>query len=254
MKAIKKTNILKYLCLLLCFSFINSFFAQNINEQTTQIESNIQEEIQASPRPAPAPQPVVPAKPDALKLYREGRDFETIQKYSEARERFLKSAEVCRQELKENSRNIESYVVLGWSLIRLEQYKEVVTISNTALTISPKENRIIESLAEAYFYLDNYTESLKLFEQYVNALPNGDRASTAYFFVGDIYRLTQKYEHADIAYSIAIRKSPGIALWWYRLGMVRELAGKKAEAKVAYNKALEYRPIYQEASDALRRL
>ena len=204
--------------------------------------------------PTPTQQPPVQEKPDALKLYREGRDFESRDNYSAAREKFLESANVCRQELKENSRNIESYVVLGWALIRLQQYNETVSISKTALEISPREYRIIETLAEAYFYLDNYTESLKLFEQYVNALPNGDRASTAYFFMGDIFRLTKKYEHADIAYSLAIQKSPGIALWWYRLGMVRELAGKKTEAKSAYERALQYRPIYQEASDALRRL
>lgn len=248
-----KSNNKSVLCIFLILSLlVFTVIAQEENEQTEFLNQNIFTTVPAQETQEPLP--IVQKKRDALELYREGRDLEAAQKMALAREKYLASAEVCRQELKENSRNMESYVVLGWALLRLEQYKETVTISNSALTINPKESRIIETLAEAYFYLDNYTESLKLFEQYVNALPNGERASTAYFFVGDIYRLTGKYEHADIAYSIAIRKSPGIALWWYRLGMVRELAGKKTEARLAYTKALEYRPIYQEASDALRRL
>ena len=247
MKKIKTIHSLKILLVVFGLALVHVLCAEENVDLTIQSNSLVQENAQRAVKPSLV-------KLDALELYREGRALESAQRYADARKKYLKSAEVCREEIKENSRNIESYVVLGWSLIRLEQYSEAIKISNTALTISPKENRITETLAEAYFYLDNYTESLKLFEQYVNALPNGDRASTAYFFIGDIYRLKGKYEHADIAYSMAVRKSPGIALWWYRLGMVRELAGKKEEAKIAYGKALEYRPIYQEASDALRRL
>lgn len=236
------------LCAALCVC--SSVFAQDTSVEQDPVPV-VQEQTQYRPV---SPAPVVQEKPDALKLYREGRDLESAGKTSEARAKYQRSADVCRLELKENSKNIESFVVLGWALIRLGQYSEVISISNEALKISPREYRIIESLAEGYFYADNYTESLKYFEQYLHALPNGDRASTAYFFVGDIFRLTGRYEHADIAYSTALVKTPNMALWWYRLGSVRELAGKKAEAKAAYEKALQYRPIYQEASDAIRRL
>lgn len=247
---IMNRRIIKVAALCTAFCVCSFVFAQDSSGEEEPAPV-VQEQTQYRPvSPAPAAQ----EKPDALKLYREGRDFETAGKTSEARAKYQRSADVCRLELKENSKNIESYVVLGWALIRLGQYTEVISISNEALKISPREYRIIESLAEGYFYIDNYTESLKYFEQYLHALPNGDRASTAYFFVGDIFRLTGRYEHADIAYSTALIKSPNMALWWYRLGSVRELAGKKAEAKAAYEKALQYRPIYQEASDAIRRL
>ena len=251
MKRLIKTAVC--VAMLCVCSFV---FAQEISQEQEADPAVQEQQLYRSPTPAaPAqPEPVVQERPDALKLYREGRDLETAGRTSEARTKFQRSAEVCRQELKANSKNIESFVVLGWALIRLGQYSETITVSQEALKINPREYRIIESLAESYFYVDNYTEALKYFEQYLNALPNGDRASTAYFFVGDIFRLTGRYEHADIAYSTALLKTPNMALWWYRLGSVRELAGKKTQAKAAYEKALQYKPIYPEASDGIKRL
>lgn len=193
-------------------------------------------------------------KPDALQLYRDGRNFDSMGQTEQARAAFQQSVDVCKQELVQNSKNIESYVVLGWSLIKLEKYQEAIKISQEALKISPKEYRVIETLGEAYFYVDNYTESLKMFEQYVNGLPNGERYATAYFFVGEIYRLTRKYEHADIAYCMALKKEPSISLWWYRLGRSREDGGNRAGAKQAYEQALKIRPNYPDASSGLKRV
>lgn len=226
--------------------------ASVLTELQTQ---TVQQAPTVSESPTVPQAPVVQAeKPDALKLYREGRDYDTEGNSSKAREKYESSVAVCRLELKENSKNIESYVVLGWSLIRLGQYNEVISISKGALKISPREYRIIENLAEGYFYIDNYEQALTFFEQYLTALPNGERSSTVYFFMGDIYRLSGRYEHADIAYSAALQKSPNMPLWWYRLGSVRELSGKKAEAKTAYEKALHLKPVYPEARDALNRV
>jgi cytochrome c-type biogenesis protein CcmH/NrfG len=90
-------------------------------------------------------------------------------------------------------------------------------------------------------------------QRYVNALPQGDRASVAYFFIGEIYRLSGKWRHADIAYTTAVRLEPGSALWWYRLGSVRESAGENAFAVEAYERALTLNPNYREASEALTR-
>jgi tetratricopeptide (TPR) repeat protein len=193
-------------------------------------------------------------KKDALKLYNLGRDYESAGDMVSAEARFLESAEVCRTELKENSRNIESYVVLCWDLIRLKNYREAVNMCNEALKINAKEYRIIETKGEAYFYLDNYTESLKCFETYLSGLPNGARNVVAMFFVAEAYRLMGKYEHADIAYCMALNKDPRNALYWFRLGRSRESANNKAGAKEAYTNALKYRANYPEAQEALKRV
>ncbi|MGP1587453.1 MAG: tetratricopeptide repeat protein [Treponemataceae bacterium] len=199
-------------------------------------------------------------KLDALVLYRKGRSLESQGDFTGAKEAFQKSVEVCQQELKVKPNNIESYVVLTWSKLRLEgpngkpDYKGTIVDCQNALKINPKEYRIIETMAEAYFYDDNYKESLKYFEQYVNGVPREERVATAYFFMGEIFRITHRYEHADIAYCTALQKEPTVALWWYRLGRARESNGNKLGAKNAYQNALKYKPNYQDASDALKRV
>jgi len=109
-------------------------------------------------------------------------------------------------------------------------------------------------MGEAFFYLEDYTRSLSYMQRYTNALPQGDRASVAYFFSGEIYRITQKYHHADIAYTTALRFQPNLALWWYRLGSVREEIGDKNPAIDAYRQALRINPNYNEAKNGLERL
>jgi len=191
---------------------------------------------------------------DALVLYRNGRNMEQAGKIENANAYYNESVAVCKNELLLNDRNIESYVVMCWSLFRLKKYNEVVENSLKALKINPNEYRIIENLGETYFYLDRYSESLRNLERYVDTLPNGDRAATAYFFMGEIYRIEGKNHHADIAYSHAVKKEPSIALWWYRLGIAREKAGNPEKAKEAYKKALTLKPSLREAEQALNRL
>ena len=187
-------------------------------------------------------------------LYKNGRTMEQQGRTEEAKTYYSEAVSICRNELLLNDKNIESYVVMCWALFRLQKYNEVVDNSMKALKINPNEYRIIENLAETYFYLDRYSESLRNLERYVDALPNGDRTATAYFFMGEIYRIEGKNHHADIAYSHAVKKEPSIALWWYRLGIAREKAGNPEKAKEAYKKALALKPAYREAEQALNRL
>ena len=192
--------------------------------------------------------------PDALSAYRAGRSLESSGKIDAAYDKFKEASDICLAELQENSRNMESYVVLCWSFFRMGKYQESLDYSKKALKINPNEYRIIENLGETYFYLKNYSESLKCFEEYVDNLPHGDRISSAYFFIGEIYSIGKKPNHADIAYSYAVYKDPGMALWWYRLAAVREEALNHEGAKQAYMRALSLDSSYTAARNALSRL
>ncbi len=192
-------------------------------------------------------------KPDALKLYRNGRDLEATGRAADAAEAYRQAIEVCRQDLEANGKNMDAYTIKTWALIRLGKYQDTVDTCLEALKIT-NDYRIVETLAEGYFYLGRHKDSLKQFEKYVDAAPRGERVSTAYFFIGEIFRLGKEYNHADIAYSTAVYYEPGLSLWWYRLATVKETVGDKAGAKAAYERALKLRPDYREATEGLSRV
>jgi len=192
-------------------------------------------------------------KPDALKLYRNGRDLEAIGRTQDAQEAYVQAIEVCKQDLLDNPKNMDAYTIYSWSQMRLGKYRDAVNTATEALKINT-DYRIVETLAESYFYLGSHKESLKNMEKYIDAAPKGERISTAYFFVGEIYRLGKQYNKADIAYSAAVLLEPAISLWWYRLGTVRETVGDKKGASDAYQRAIKLRPDYKDATEGLNRV
>jgi len=190
----------------------------------------------------------------AMDNYRLGRDMEILNRISEANAYYNEAVRQCLAEVSGNTASRTTYIVLTWTLQRQRKYSEVVTWGERGLKIFPDEYRIMETMGEAFFYLDDYTRSLSYMQRYTNALPQGDRVSVAFFFSGEIYRITQKYLHADIAYTTALRFEPNLALWWYRLGSVREEIGDKNHAVDAYQQALRINPNYNEARNGLARL
>ncbi|MEW5814734.1 MAG: tetratricopeptide repeat protein [Spirochaetota bacterium] len=172
---------------------------------------------------------------DALELYRKG-------KYEEA-------IAVCLQELEVMPRRMDAYVVLGWSLLRLERYQEAFDNAAKGYQTAPNDHRLIEILGESNFYLGKHQEALKYLEEYAVLAPTGDRIETVYYLMGEIYIQLGEYNHADIALSTALYYSPNVARWWARLGYAREMAKDYQWALDAYNKALN---LNSSLTDAIR--
>ncbi|HPE36251.1 MAG TPA: tetratricopeptide repeat protein [Spirochaetales bacterium] len=173
------------------------------------------------------------AKPDALKLYREG-------KYDQARA-------VCLAEIEQAPGNMESYVVLGWSLLALGRYADAELYGTRAYESIRRDPRIVEILGEAAYHQGKNDQALERFEQYVNLLPDGERLGTVYFFMGEIYLRQELWSHADIAFRTAVQYEPGKAAWWTRLGYAREKNRDWTWALEAYEKALELDPAAKDA-------
>ncbi|GMO24515.1 MAG: tetratricopeptide repeat protein [Termitinemataceae bacterium] len=193
------------------------------------------------------------SRPDALASYRLGRDLENQGKNEDANTRYNEAVRICLDEIKSANATIDTYTVLTWTLNRQKKYNEVIVRGNEGLKIEI-DYRIIETMGEAYFYLGNFPSSLQSMQRYTNALPQGDRASVAYFFMGEVYRYQKKFNYADIAYTTAVKLTPDSALWWFRLGLVREAAGNNQSALEAYNKALQVDPNYAQAKNAVANL
>lgn len=189
-----------------------------------------------------------------LREYRIGRDLEAQGRWDEANTRYETAIALTLEEISNKNINKDTYAVLTWSFQRQKKYRDVIDYGKQALKRDAKDYRVMETMGEAWFYLGDYKESIRLMQKYVDALPQGERVSVAYFFMGETYRILKKLNHAEIAYTTSVRLEPSMPLWWYRLGLARELLEDKSGAKAAFNKALSLWPSYKDAKAALARV
>ena len=167
-------------------------------------------------------------KPDALELYRANR--------------FAEAVKVCQQELAVSPNNIDSYVVMGWSYLRLQQFSDALSVGQKATVISPNDPRVVQIIGEADVFLGKIVEALTNLEEYVALRPGGDRIARVYWLMGECYIRLKEYQNADIAISTAVYYEQNNALWWARLGYTRELANDLLWARDAYARALKLDP------------
>ncbi len=191
--------------------------------------------------------PAAPARADALLLYKQGRDLESAGKMAEASAKYRESVAVCDRELAVDPTRMDSYTVKCWSLFRLERYREVIDLGAAGLKVK-FDARIVEVMGEAYFHLGDDLNALRYLQRYLdNVGEYGDRVTTAYFYMAESYARQKRYDHADIAYSFALYREPGIARWWYRYASVAEALGEYRRAYDLYSRALKLSPALTEA-------
>lgn len=178
-------------------------------------------------------------KPDALRLFVDG-------KYDEARR-------ACLAEISSTPNNVDSFVVLSWSLVALGRYADAENYALKGYAIR-RDPRLTETLGETAYFLGRNDAALKNFQNYVGAVNEGGRVGTAYYYMGEIYMRLGRFSHADIAFSTALQYTPGSAKWWARLGYAREKFGDIANSLLAYNKALSIDPRLQDATDGVSRV
>ena len=181
-------------------------------------------------------------KKDALVLYQNKNYKEAIA--------------VCEDEIKSDPNRVDSFVVLCWSLIGNREYARAEQRAYDGLKLSRYDIRLIEVLGEAKYYLGKNNEALKQFQEYISIAPDrtGSRVGLAYYFMGEIYIRQTKFQHADIAFTAAVRKDPLNDAWWTRLGYAREMAGHYAERLTAYEEALKLNPSKTDATRGKERV
>lgn len=214
-------------------------------------------QVAQAPAPAAQPQTTAPAaqqRADALLLYKQGRDLEIAGKRTEAIARYREAVTVCDRELAADATRMDSYTVKCWSLFRLGSYRDVVSVGTAGLKVK-YDARIVEVMGEAYYYLGDDANTIKYLQKYIETSGEwADRVSTAYFFMAESYMRQKKFDHADIAYSMATHRDPGIARWWMRYASAVEALGEYARASELYSKALKLSPALEEAKQGLARV
>ncbi|MDR0643125.1 MAG: tetratricopeptide repeat protein [Treponema sp.] len=190
----------------------------------------------------------------AVQNYRIGRDLEANGRMGEANRYYDEAVRQCLDLVSRNAADRDTYAAITWALLRQTKYAEVVSWAEQGLNLFTDDYRIVETMGEAYFHLNDYDRSLGCMQRYVNAVPQGERTSVAYFYIAEVFRLRRQYRRADIAYTTALRLSPGLFLWWYRLGLVREALEEYPGAGEAYGQALQLNPNHGESEAALARI
>jgi tetratricopeptide (TPR) repeat protein len=178
-------------------------------------------------------------RPDALKLYLEGR-------YDDARR-------VCLEEIAAAPEGVESYVVLSWTFLAQERWADAENYALKGYSIR-KDPRLSEALGEAAFQLGRNEAALRNLQNYISAVPEGARAGSAYYYIGEVYLRLARFAHADMAFTAALQYSPDNARWWVRLGWAREKAADPAHALEAYDRALSLDPRLQDAVNGKARV
>jgi tetratricopeptide (TPR) repeat protein len=178
-------------------------------------------------------------KPDALVEYRAGN--------------YGAAEAICRSEIEASSQNIEAYVVLCWSLVKLGRFDDARSFAETALAMNPYDVRLIEIMGEISYYQGRNNAALKYFQEYISLAPEGQRVDLAYYYTGEIYIRQGRFRYADIALSTALHYLPGNALWHSRLAYARENSGELQDAAAAYEKALSLDPQLADARRGLDR-
>ena len=180
------------------------------------------------------------ATPDALQEFRNGN--------------YMRSVEICQNEIAVNPNNLESRVVISWSLMRLGRYSEAMDHALAGRRISRYDLRVTLILGEISYFLGRNNEALQFFQEYINLAPEGVRVDIAYYYIGEIYIRLGRFRHADIALTTAVHWIPGNAAWWTRLAYARENAGDLQQAVAAYERALSLNPQLADAQRGLERV
>ncbi len=166
--------------------------------------------------------------PDALQAYREGR--------------FQDAIEITLAEIEANPNNIDSYVVLGWSLNDVGRNEDAIDYGLRALQVNQFDSRVLQIVAEAHFSAGNALDALTYLERYVTVSPTGADIDWVYFAMGEIFLSLEEFNRADIALSASVYHNSRSAPRWARLGFAREQLGLSDSALDAYDRALQLDP------------
>lgn len=191
----------------------------------------------------------------ALSLFWDGRRLEMAEtRQAESQLAFQRSLAMTDRLLAADPSNPDLQTLKTWNLFRLHRYVDTVVYAQSVLN-TRQDHRILETMAEALFFLNKNEEALSAFSRYFAIAPESDdRRSSAYYYVGEIYFKIKKYEHADIAFSTAVALEKNMYYWWYRLGLVKEILGQYRRAYEAFNTSLSLKSNFKPALEARERV
>lgn len=135
-------------------------------------------------------------------------------------------AKLAQDKLLRDPTNADSWVLLGYSLLQLNQVPEAVQALTRATGVNPEDIDAWNLLAEAQRRAGQPGASSRTLERALTVDPT---SPVTRFLMGEAYRENGQPVRAAEAYREAVRMSPRMAPGWYGLGLVSIPTGTAAE-------------------------
>lgn len=153
---------------------------------------------------------------------------------------YARAAEICRNELKADIRNFNSWFFLTRALLQSGQYNLAKSECKRALQYFPTNAALHEILGAASFYLNEYDEALSALTFGVQNGPDSTfRRTVTWNQIATIYLANKQYNLAVAAYSEAIRLNPTNYAWLERSAFANYKAGLVSEALKQYKRIVD---------------
>ncbi len=146
------------------------------------------------------------------------------------------------------------HLSLGHALRAQKSYQEAIKAYLRAAELSPADPRPEGGLGSVYYAMEEYEVAILHFQKAVEIDPN---YASGYGQMALAYYVQKKYDRAQPLFeqAVALEKDPlKVAQYRHALGWIHLGAGRYAEARAQFSKALELDPGLQGAKEGLQAL
>lgn len=144
--------------------------------------------------------------------------------------------------IEQDSSNISAYAVAGLAYLGLKLWTKALEISKKGYTLAPNDLRLLATIGEAHYELNQDNEALKYLSRYLVLGKNGELKHWMYYYIANIYLRSEKLYKADIALSAALHYENTRPEWVLKLAALKEEKGEQTEAVELYKKVLDLDP------------
>jgi tetratricopeptide (TPR) repeat protein len=147
--------------------------------------------------------------------------------------------------------NLENRVVLGYTYFLKGQNEKAIKEFDYVLDQDDKYYDAYYNLGLVYLDEERFNDALLMFNKTVNIAPKDYKGHVQ---LGITYRNLNMFDDATKALETANQLNPANSDIIYQIGLVAEAKGDLKAAADIYKDALQYDPLFEDASNALDRL
>ena len=150
-----------------------------------------------------------------------------------------------------NNENPEIYYKLALANNSIKNYSEAIKQCKRAIELAPEISLYYETLGDIYMGIQNFIEAKRYYKEAVFIDPKNARAHALF---GTLQSKDGDHDNAIKSLETAVALEPNNIDIRYNLALAYEVAGRKDEAKIQYQKVLEEDPNHKEAMNNIKLL